>query len=351
MTTRTITETAQLIAGALVAIAIFALILSAIFGFAPGIFADETRFEPAPAEFETVVNDDRPADLTVSLSDEREAVFGSNVSYIEDPTPDRVWQDDWAVATTVREPTDAAINPQAYYSLYAGDNETVHVLYENGTWTARYNRGGQSAVAQTPVSQDPIEHTPIVATWDDAAGELTLYVGGEQRDTAALTDEKVPRGAAISWHGGIDEVRTYNATLDEAAASAYAAEPVQPIQPADAEARLMFNEDEETFVYYSGGDAEIVGDVGFGAGVAQPTLQEGTDYELTSSPTEFRAVEGGFVDGAPVVFLSWSDGPFAGVFHSVQDIGISAFSLLIVGLVVLAARAVWQEFGGGGFSR
>lgn len=351
MTDADIIETVRTIGAAMVAIAIVVTVLVAVFGFVPGILSDDTRFEPAPSEFELVVDDDRPAGLTVSLSDEREAVFGANESYIEDPTADRVWEDDWAVALTVREPLDDEINRQAFYSLYAADNETVHILYEDGNWTARYNRGDQSAVAQANVTQEPIGHTPIVATWDETSGELSLYVDGDGRDTAALTDETVARGAAISWYGGIDEVRTYNATLDAAAAGAYADEPVQPVQPGDAEARLMFNDDEETVVYHSGGEAAIVGDVSFGDGVAQPPLQEGTDYELTSSPTEFRAMEGGFVDDAPVVFLSWADGPFAGVVYSVQSVGVSAFSLLIVSLLVLAARTLLREFGDGGFSR
>ena len=351
MTDQDIIETVKTIGGAIMGILLVAVILSAVFGFVPGILSDDTRFEPAPEEYELVVDDDRPADLTVSLSDEREAVFDANESYIEDPTADAVWQDDWAVALTVREPLDDEINRDATYTLYAADNETVHILYEAGNWTARYNDGDQSAVAQASVTQDPIEHTPIVATWDETAGELALYVDGDERDTAALTDETVARDAAISWYGGIDEVRTYNATLDGAAASAYAAEPVQPIQPGDAEARLMFNDGEETVVYYSGGEAAIVGDITFGDGVGQPPIEEGTDYELTSSPTEFRAVEGGFVDGAPVVFLSWADGPFAGVVYSVQSVGVSAFGLLIVSLLVLAATTLLREFGDGGFSR
>jgi hypothetical protein len=44
-----------------------------------------------------------------------------------------------------------------------------------------------------------------------------------------------------------------------------------------------------------------------------------------------------------------SSGPFSGVLDSLNTTGVAAMSLLVVGLVVAAARAIMGFMGGGGF--
>lgn len=44
-----------------------------------------------------------------------------------------------------------------------------------------------------------------------------------------------------------------------------------------------------------------------------------------------------------------SSGPFSGVITSLEGTGVAAMTLLVVGLLVLAARAIMRNFGGGGF--
>ncbi len=47
--------------------------------------------------------------------------------------------------------------------------------------------------------------------------------------------------------------------------------------------------------------------------------------------------------------ISESNGTFAGVIDSLESTGVAAISLLVVGLLVLAANRVMGFFGGGGF--
>lgn len=44
-----------------------------------------------------------------------------------------------------------------------------------------------------------------------------------------------------------------------------------------------------------------------------------------------------------------SNGPFSGVIDSLNSTGVAAMTLLVVGLIVVAARAIMGYMGGGGF--
>jgi hypothetical protein len=47
--------------------------------------------------------------------------------------------------------------------------------------------------------------------------------------------------------------------------------------------------------------------------------------------------------------LNVSSGPFSGIIGSIESTGAAALGLLVIGLLVIAANAVMQFFGGTGF--
>ena len=359
-----IPDTTKTVGAAIVMIALVALVLATVFGFIPHVLDDDATFEPGADGFESgelMTGGDEPAGLEVALTTGTGVVMGANESYIADPTSAETFSEgSWTVAVTA-EP-DLDINKNATYTIYAADNETVHILYEDGYWTARYADGGQTAYVEANATasessggffgffeeEEPVK-TPLVVEWDEGTGELRLYVAGEHADTSSLTTETVPRGAAISWYGTLDELQIIGDSVGLSGAESYADAPTAPLQPADAAARLQFDDGRETTVYYADGDAEFVGDVAIGAGVSDPALVRGHDYGVGLSPVTVVALDDGRVEGAPIVYVTWSDGPFAGVLYTVQSVGSSALGILVIGLLVLAARTVWREFGSGGF--
>jgi hypothetical protein len=90
------------------------------------------------------------------------------------------------------------------------------------------------------------------------------------------------------------------------------------------------------FTVYDSGDVE---------------LTEGTDYDGYSNGTIewYNTTETTDGETATVTY-SWSttaDGPFASVFSSLGSVGAAALTLLAIGLLIVAGRAIMQLMGGG----
>lgn len=296
--------------------------------------------EPAPEEFEEVgAGNELPDNWDVVASTGTAVELDGQSAYVDDPTDEDVFEDDWSVAMTV-EP-DEEINDQATHVLYAQNNETVLLLHEAGEWTARYETGGQSAYVDSDADLDG--ESSIVATWAEADNELALHVDGVEVDTASPTDATESRSTAVSWYGWIDEVRVWDTAVDSAVVIDYDDDAVQPI-PEDAAARMMFNTEQEEVVYYadgdtyySDGDAEFVGDVEFVDGVEPPNVEEGVDYEIETEPVQIRVLDGGYLEDAPVVVATWDDGGALAQLSAVTaSVLTGVFALFIIGSFVVA---------------
>lgn len=327
----------------IIGIAIIVVALSPVIGLAVDLTTGSAVLEPAP-EVDTEVDDiNQPGDsLEVRATTANALYLDGGGAYVDDPTNESVFTDgSWTIGMVAEPSREDRIDDDDTVSLYAADNETVHVLYEEGNWTARYESDGATAFVEAPADLDG--RTAVAATYNTSAGALELYRDGERVDSAALTAETVPRDPAYSWIGSVDEVRTWNATLGPDRHAAYADDPVQPL-PANASARLMFNDNDPTTVYYADGDAERVGETDLVGGVDGPDLVRGEDYETGAEPFTFRAVGGGHLDGAPVVFLGGGGGAFGGVIDQLVRVGTSALGLLVVGLLVGAAVWLQEQF-------
>lgn len=302
---------------------------------------DQHSFEPDTAEFEEIDSGERPDNFDV-LATTGYAVHLNGDAYVDSPAPEL--SGDWTVCTVVALDDDA--NQDATYDIVAIDNETITLRYEAGNWTARHIDDQQTQTSASAAASDPTSLTPICGVWDDTASELTLWAGGAAQDTSA-EGESEPRNVAVELVGTVDETRMWDSEVADADLEAYASDPIQHLDHTNPDARLMFDEGEgdTARVFYLGGDAQLVGAGWTEDGVDDPGLAEDTDYEVEESPLRVRALSGGYLDGAPIAYAVWGDpGPFAGVVHTVFNIGSTALVLLVVGILAIAALAIREQF-------
>lgn len=329
---------------AAVVIAIVALVGVAITAPIIGVVADngvvdsEGSVTPAVGE-ETVISETASLeDSTVSVAATREyGIATDGQGYVDADPPDGWNNGSWSV-TAVADPdtTDgSAFNADATHNVVAVNNSTFRIDWANGYWAAYYEQpsANTSARVRVPATAD---QTPVVVTFNESSQELAITADGSS-DTAVLDSDQEQRRISLNWVGVIDEVRYLDGELSAAQIDTYQADPIDPLENATHEARWLFDEGSgSTSVgYYNGSQATLVG-AGWGAGVAAPGLDAGTDYELVDDPLAIVVLDGGYLDGAPVVFINVQH-PLAAVVETLTSGVSSAFMLIPVVLLVLIA--------------
>lgn len=340
--------TIKKVGGALIGLAVLVAVLNPLFGIAFDMVgvgdSASAVLEPAPSEFDYVADGesvDTDFEVRPSTGD---ALGVSGDAYAEIPDPNATTRDDgWALAVTV-EPGD--IDPENTHLIYAEANGTIVVQYEAGYYSAYYETDdGRDAFVTTPAGGD---RQAIGVTYRAASDELALYLDGTQVDTDSPDSTTEVRKPAYEWDGTIDEFRRWETPQGNATHAAYASDAIQVLDPANATHRAMFNDNDPETVYYATGNATLVGDTTLEAGVEPPEMVASTDYELATDPIRIRAVDGGYLDGAPVLFAGGaSGGVFSGLLLSLVSVGRAALGLLVVGVLVLGAQAISNELGGG----
>jgi len=327
-----------------VVIAVALVILQSLFSVIPGFLFSFVTFEPGASGFDNgeIVDDDTAGALEVSLSTETAVYLGGN-SYVDDPTDESVFGNgSWTVAATAEPIESDGFNPDATYTVYAADNETVKVLYESGNWTARYETPAGDTAFVTGNAE--LTRTPIVAQYNSTADELALYVDGQLVDTDTPDGGINSQDVNFAWIGSIDEVRVVNATIGTGGASDYAAAPTAPLATSNTVAHAPFNDGREDTVYYANGSASFVGDnVRFSDGVADPAIEQGTDYQLSTSPVVISALDGGVLDGAPIVFVEYGGGALGGVVLSIRSTIGAVLQLMAVVVMLVITRSILRN--------
>jgi len=323
-----------------VVIAFVALIGLAIVGATADVATDSSGlerqvFEPAPAS--PAVVSGIPTDATVKATTGDGLRLGGNGSYVSDPAdPAVVRNGPWAVAIVV-EP-DAVVDQVDTRTVYAKDNETVHLLYERGEWTLRAeNQTGATAYANASASLGG--QTTLSGAYNESAGVVELYVNGSLVDTASFTTQTVARDPAADWVGTVDEVRLWNQSLTRSEHRAYHQEPARAIT-GNRSLRLMFDDDRVFTAYFASGDASAVGETAQTDGVADPGLARGADYRIDTDAETIETVNGGLVDGAPVLLVG-GGGALPSTVATVIGGAASALELLpVVMLLLIATTAI-----------
>lgn len=340
-------DTIKQVGGAIVGIAVLVAVLNPVFGIAfdsADVEADnQAVLEPAPTEFVTLsqaetVNETptvRPGTGTAL------GVFGDAEGFADVPPPNATTRTGgWAVAVTV-EPID--IDPANSYVIYAEANETILLTQTNGSYVGRYETpGGDTARVSAPADGG---RQSLGLEFVASSNELRLFVDGTQADAATATATTTARPPAFEYDGAIDEWRRWSEPVGATAHADYATDPVQPIAPTVATHRAMFNRNAPGELYYANTSLSLVGSTDTVEGVAPPTLERGTDFAFEVDPVKVRALEGGYLDDAPVMFVdAGSGGAFSDILLLARNIGGAALGLLVVGLLVLAAQAVLDPF-------
>ena len=338
--------TAKLVGGALVLLILLVVILGPIGGLLLDAATVQASFEPTAGEgYEISGESDVPDGFDVAATTGY-GVALSDGAYVDGIDGSETFNESWTVLATAS--IDEAYE-NATMDVFAHDNASVLVQYQEGDWAAEYAEDGEYAQASIEAS-DPTNLTALAVTWDGV--ELAID-DGDIADHGTLSEDRDPRGVAIGWEGTIDEVRTIGYDAPSAAIDAYLADPIDPLAGETHDARLMFDEGsgETTTIYYADGEATLVGAEWTADGVDDPGLVQGVDYDVSTSPLEVTPLVDGYLDGAPVAWYSWDDSFWGDVGVEIISIGGVALGLIALALVVIVAARIMDEFGGRSFGK
>lgn len=277
-----------------------------------------------------------PSYLDVSATRGNAAAFGPGAGSIDGPNASV--DDTWSTCA-VAELDDAA-NQQATYDVTGWDNATIQLEYANGSWSIWAQNASGATARATVAASSPTNPTAVCGVSDGSS--VTIYADGSQGTTDAYDAAVESRAVSLDWYGTIDEARLFDSTLSASAASRYATDPWAPFPGEDRTSRYYLDEGQgtDTRVVFQSPNATLVGDVGWGDGVDDPQLQNGTDYEIGVGPLEIKPLAGGQVDGAPILYVEYSTNAFGAIVLSIADLGETAFVLLIVALLAIPVVAI-----------
>lgn len=303
----------------IIEILVAAVIVTAVI---PGVIqqAQPTGFDAVNATTEdyTSVGDRAaiPGNVEVS-STKANALRFNETGSVEASGPTNLTDNDWSVCAAP-ELDNASLAPiNLTYDIWAYKNETALLQLDHGDWVAYYNNSSMDALTRVSADAPRDGFHPICTRYDDDSGTLWLRTpSGWDSDKMDNTVES--RNVSVGWIGRIDEVRTYRTPISNATMSTYADDQIEPLPGTDRASRMMFDEGSgsTTAVYFDGStatirDAEWVDGIpgpatgGFFKSLTTETLREGSDYAIGSSPFSIKIVEGGYLEGAPVEYVSW----------------------------------------------
>ena len=333
---------------AIFGIAIMAIILSFVAPFLLGAVGGYIAEEPSTSSWINTGVNERPDNLDVAATREQ-AVQLDGEGYVEAPEP--ALNDSWT-ACSVGALTEG-VNQQAHYTLLAIDNETVTLRFADGNWSARYIPDNGSETAASAAASSPTDLTAVCGRYDNTTDTLDLIVDGTVAASSSDGQVDQTRQPSVAWNGTIEETRVWGRAISDSNLTAYADDPITALPGTDRQLRVMFDEDlgGETRAHNANGRADLVGAAAIGdPGVPRPGISEGDDWEARNDGSfEIRAVDGRYLDGAPIVFITWPGGPFGSIVNTLFNVGPAALSLLVVAVLVMAANIVLREFGDAGF--
>lgn len=313
------------------------------------INATTTGYTPVDAALRDV-----PNHVTV------EATTGYGLSFSGDQAlsaslPSNLTNNSWTVCAAV-ELNDTS-NQNGTYDVVAYDNASILLQFDDGQWSVYANNGSADGKA-TIAAPDPTTTTTgggyfswlfpskaaslrrVCGRYDAASNELVVARDGNVSAAVPLTASTTTRNVSVNWTGREDEIRVFGSAVSNATLAEYSDDPVQPLPGTNRIARLMLDEGSGTTtkVYFATQTIPI-GNASWADGAQRPSLSLGTDYQLHNTPFSLRVLPGGYLEGAPVEYVSWTGG---GNIPSWFRAGIGP--LLFVGLVYAISEGI-ERFG------
>ncbi len=266
---------------------------------------------------------------------------GSSDSFYQSQQAVTLAEDDtWSASTWARvqdgvtsgNRTALSVQGRVLIQHNATSDEWVGWYYDDGT--------GDSYRLTAAAPDQPGNLTLVTLTAN--ATHVVLYrnaskVVSRDLSTSAVED---PELGASNWNGTVDETRLFDDYTSTSMQSVLHSNPVAPRPQRDRTARITFDEGsgDSTAIYFSSTRADV-NNIAWVAGLAGHELSSGSDYTLDQSAGEITAVDGGRIDGAPVVWISYR-------YEGLNDVGETgrvlgaAFGLFGRSLPVVAAVAV-----------
>lgn len=253
----------------------------------------------------------------------------------------------WSTSTWAR--VDAASENETMRALQFGGWLMVDYDGAASEWRVTvYDEQTLNTYQVTAAAPDPTTWTHLVVTHNES--ELALWVDGSVAATTPTTDGSdatVPTDVA-NWDGTVEETRVLDDLVDSSEVTTLHDTPTAPVR-ANESARIYYDaypEEDSVDVYRTGADLTL-SNASFVDGFAGQDLEKdglltNGDYRLEGETVV--AMAGGALDGAPVAFVSYDgrDGVFS--VSNLGDQAGGAISLLMVGLIIIAARSLLSDF-------
>jgi len=325
-----------------VALIMLLLVSSVLSAVAAGFINTQTTSATVPADNEFSSVSETPSFENLSVAATSGQALRLDGGYV--PAPADVTIDDNNGGTLMATAAlDSGANQSAAYHVAGADGDLV-LRFDDGQWLAIY--ANQTTTTASAPASSATDYTTLSARWDGASDELTLFVDGSAANTTSIgTTEQ--RQVANNLDGRIEEVRIFDSALGNSPITTYHGDPINSLNGQTHETRLLFDEGEgsSTLAFYQGAQADIVGPHSWTTGVEQgQTPQAGTDFEVSGN--SIRVVSGGYLDGQPKLYLSFESGFFGGLVATIFNVGPAALQLIVVGVLVMGASALYRELGG-----
>lgn len=232
---------------------------------------------------------------------------GANDSYLEsDSTVTIASDDNWTVATWARVNDTAGSETMTAFSA----NGQVLIQYNgsDGNWSVwYYDEGGRNSYRVNVSAPNQPGNLSWIAAWNNGT-HLAIYRNGTRGDVIDVTGDNIVdvNVNATSWHGTLEESRTFDEALNDSQRQAVRNAPNYPLANATRTGRLMYDREVTSGIRIYHTDATATAsNVTYVSGFPNETMAAGVDYEWQEYGPKIKALSGGRLDAAPVAFVDF----------------------------------------------
>jgi len=252
-----------------------------------------------------------PNEVSVSPSQGNALVVDETDTVSASAGADNITRGNLSLAVTASLDTATLTAMDAPRTAASVANGTLQLVYNDSHWIAAYDNGTHSATVNTSA---PSPSGLTALTTRANATHLTISRNGSATNASALTTSSDPAPLAFDWVGRLDEVRVFNGSINDSAVAQYGSDPIEPLPDEPRTARYLFDRESggTSPGYFTAGSAQI-GGAEIGVGVQPPQMSSGGllgsgDYSLTEDPFGISIPSGSYLEGQPVVFVSYGSG-------------------------------------------
>lgn len=349
-----IESTLKEIGAAMVALAVVVVVLSTAFPILTDIVADGSQQTAALTTSGGTGTLALSAGETVARHDRAQTSLGTGVELADGATVTGTGSDldtqraQWSVCTYA-QPAPASDNVTSTLIAY----DEAAIIHNGTSDTYRgyfFDHGNRSAVAVDIPVNGTATPTLVCLTRDNA----TITVSRNASAAASVqlgSDSDATPPPNTGFNGTVDETRVYDRTLTDANKSTIVADPTGAIRGEAPVLRVTYDartSTQDTFRGFFAGTTVDASGATIVDSFAGEAITSGTDYEFGGTQNATLTVlDGGALrPTGEIVYATFSVNTFGGILNSLIRIGGAALGLLVLGVLLLAAREVTGMSGG-----